>query len=84
MDSNCEVQCFQREEEEQQNFGLLPFVFCEYELFECVSEIVDISTNRAFQGDRMVQHSKCRIPSNGDILRNGGRCNFIRPASLFK
>ena len=47
-----------REEEEQQNCGLLPFMFCEHELFERVSKIVNVSTNWALQVDRMLQHSK--------------------------
>ena len=44
-----------REEEEQQNFSLLPFVLCEHKLLERISEIVDISTNWALQVDRMLQ-----------------------------
>ena len=61
----------EREEEEQQNFDLRPFTFCDHELFECVSEIIDVSTNWALQVDGMLQHSKCRVLLNRDILRNG-------------
>jgi len=72
-----------REEEQQQNLGLLPFVFCEHQLFERVSEIIDISMNRALQVDRMLQHSKCWVPSKPTscgivarvILQDGQACS---------
>jgi hypothetical protein len=75
---------FERHQEDQKHLSQVPFIIRQLEPLQNLRIVVDEAVDCLTEIDSLLKHSVLRIPSWGDIQRNGHRLQAVVFATLAK